>query len=97
MPIPSAAMDYFNSPAYERNSYIQSGMSPEEYDRQKAAQAAPQFDPISNTVGKPGAKFYKQPPRPPAPQYGTINNESDWNAADEFLNKLRNERSDLFK
>ena len=54
------------------------------------------FDPISNTVGKPGAKFYKHAPRPPAP-YGTINNESDWNAADEFLNKMRNERSDLFK
>ena len=94
MPIPSAAMDYFNSPAYERNSYIQSGMSPEEYDRQKAAQ---DFVGDRQEARRNQPKLFMNPPRPPAPQYGTINNESDWNAADEFLNKMRNERSDLFK
>jgi len=92
MPIPSAAMDYFNSPAYERNSYIQSGMSPEEYDRQKAAQ-----DFVGDRQKGSQPKIFMNPPRPPATQYGTLNNESDWNAADEFLNKMRNERSDLFK
>lgn len=93
MPIPSAAMDYFNSPAYERNSYIQSGMSPEEYDRQKAAQ---DFVGDRQKARRSQPKLFMNPPRPPAP-YRTINNESDYNAADEFLNKLRNERSDLFK
>ena len=46
--------------------------------------AAPQFDPISNTVGKPGAKFYKHPPRPPVIT-APIMEESDWNAADEYI------------
>jgi len=50
MPIPSAAMDYFNSPEYVRNSHIQSGMSPDEYDRQ--------------TTGRRRSQTYMMPPPP---------------------------------